>query len=62
MDNLSTASTDISSQVGALELGDNLESHDDSMLEKAGSVSFGLTFEQCTVVISCPFRPLTTPT
>ena len=37
MDNLSTASTDISSQVGALELGDNLESHGDDMLEIAGA-------------------------
>jgi hypothetical protein len=63
MDNISTTTlTDMTSQIGALELGDNLESHDDSMLDNAGSVSFGPTFEQCTVVISCPFRPLTTPT
>jgi hypothetical protein len=37
MDNLSTASTDITSQIGALELGDNLESHDDGVLESAGA-------------------------
>jgi hypothetical protein len=38
MDNLSTAnSTDITSQIGALELGDNLESHDDGALESAGA-------------------------
>jgi hypothetical protein len=38
MDNLSTvSSTDISSRIGALELGDNLESHDDGVLESAGA-------------------------
>jgi hypothetical protein len=35
MDNLSTANTDISSQIGALELGDHLESRDDGVLEAA---------------------------
>jgi hypothetical protein len=33
MDNLSTASTDISSLIGALELGDYLTSLDDNVLE-----------------------------
>ena len=38
MNNLSTAaSIDISSQIGALELGANLESHGDDMLEMAGA-------------------------
>jgi hypothetical protein len=37
MNNLSTAnSTDISSHIGALELGDHLESHGDGVLESAG--------------------------
>jgi hypothetical protein len=36
MDNLSTVSTDISSQIGALELGDHLASHNDGALEAAG--------------------------
>jgi hypothetical protein len=40
MDNLST-STDISSQIGALELSDHLESHDDGVLETAAGTSFG---------------------
>ena len=31
----STANTDISSQIGALELGDHLESRDDGVLEAA---------------------------
>jgi hypothetical protein len=38
MDNLSTTSiTDITSMIGALELGDHLESHGDSALESAGT-------------------------
>jgi hypothetical protein len=41
MDNLSTASTDISSLIGALELGDHLESHCDGVLETAADTSFG---------------------
>jgi hypothetical protein len=43
MDNLSTASTDISSQIGALELGDHLESYGDGVLEAsttAGPVTY----------------------
>ena len=42
MNNLSTAnSTDISSQIGALELADHLESHGDGVLETAAGTSFG---------------------
>jgi len=41
MDNLSTASNDISSQIGALELGDNLEIHGDCALEAAGEFGPG---------------------
>jgi hypothetical protein len=38
MDNLSTASTDITSMIGALELGDHLESYGDGVLEAAGTM------------------------
>jgi hypothetical protein len=50
MDNLSTA---ISSQIGALEMGEHLESDGDGVLEKAGSASFGPTHEQCTIALFC---------
>jgi hypothetical protein len=45
MNNLPTpSSTDISSQIGALELGDNFASFDDGMLEAAGaSMALGPT-------------------
>jgi hypothetical protein len=44
MNNLSTAaSTDISSQIGALEVGDDLTSHDDGVLEMAAHGSVGVT-------------------
>ena len=39
MDNLSTASNDISSQIGALELDEHLESRDDSVLETAAGTA-----------------------
>jgi hypothetical protein len=39
MDNISTTLTDMTSQIGALELGDNLESHSDGALEAAGANS-----------------------
>jgi hypothetical protein len=46
MDNLSTAnSTDITSQIGALELGDYLESRDDAVLE--ASTTAGPVTAQC---------------
>ena len=48
MDNLSTVSTDIISQIGALELGDIQESHGDDVLEWAGSASVGPTYGGCT--------------
>jgi hypothetical protein len=35
MDNLSTANTDITSQIGALELGDHLGGYGDGVLEAA---------------------------
>jgi hypothetical protein len=51
MDNLSTTSIDISNQIGALELGDNLESHGDGVLEAAGA-SIGHT----EILQACPTR------
>jgi hypothetical protein len=51
MNNLSTAtSTDISSLIGALELGNHLAGHDDGALESAGMNAFGPTIEGGT----CP--------
>jgi hypothetical protein len=50
MDNLSTASNDISNQIGALELGGYLESHSDGVLETAGMNAFGPTVDTGT----CP--------
>jgi hypothetical protein len=42
MDNLSTvSSTDITSQIGALELDEHLESHGDGALEAAAIVALG---------------------
>jgi hypothetical protein len=49
MDNLSTI-TDISSQIGALELGDYLTYCDDGVLETAAHASVGPTMGNCTVV------------
>jgi len=50
MDNLSTGSTDITSQIGALELGDRLASHNDGVLEAAGTTLIGptVTYDQQT--------------
>ena len=50
MDNLSTVSTDITSQIGALELGGYLEIHSDGVLETAGMNAFGPTVDTGT----CP--------
>jgi len=42
MNNLSApSSTDISSQIGALELGDHMENHGDGALEAAGVTANG---------------------
>ena len=42
MDNISTTLTDMTSQIGALELGGHLESHNDGALEYAGAkAAFG---------------------
>jgi hypothetical protein len=49
MDNLSTAnSTDISSLIGALELGGHLDSQDDGALEAAGIMGDPITSHNCT--------------
>jgi hypothetical protein len=57
MNNLSTAGTDISSQIGAFELGDHLESYGDGVLERAGDTSVGPTETNCgrnpTLVFRC---------
>ena len=51
MNNLSTVnSTDITSQIGALELGGYLEIHSDGVLETAGMNAFGPTVDTGT----CP--------
>jgi hypothetical protein len=54
MDNLSTTSTDIIKQIGALESGDNLESHDDGALEAAGEFA-GPPTAQTTPKGGCTF-------
>jgi hypothetical protein len=51
-------STDISSQVGALELSDHLESHSDGVLESAANTALGaprtyLSLVPCRVDPSC---------
>jgi hypothetical protein len=54
MNNLSTAnSTDITSQIGALELGDHLESYGDGVLETAGEVNSGTTYTTCGATRMC---------
>jgi hypothetical protein len=47
MDNLSTASNEISNQIGALELGDNLESRSDGALEAVATMGPSTTVN-CT--------------
>jgi hypothetical protein len=55
MNNLSTAaSTDISSQIGALESGDHLASHDDGALEAAANPTPMTRNLSCPTMLSCP--------
>jgi hypothetical protein len=55
MNDLSTIDyTDITSQIGALELGDRLESYGDGVLEMAGPNATGPTMQaNCTLPRGC---------
>jgi hypothetical protein len=54
MDNLSTTTiTDMTSQIGALELGEHLESHGDDVLEAAGVTALGTAPTQLQLSTRC---------
>jgi hypothetical protein len=47
---MNNLSTDIGSQIGALELGDHLDGHDDDVLETAAYANVGTTsLSNCTM-------------